>query len=572
MVILITGSGLFLILVTSCFYLAYYRRIFPGISVADYPIGNQNQQQAKTTLDNLVRLLPREIILIGSGQQWTINLSEIGLAYDTNQTIIKAYQIGRNGNPIQKFKTITKVWFDGINLDYHYRVDQAILENTIDNIADQIFIPTINPQLTVVEKSISVNPGQDGQELNKRGLLAILSSRFATHDFKPVTLPINLNSSIASQIAIDRTLERAEKMVNKKLFLRFEDQEWEIEKEDLVSMIAFDDGFNQEKIRENIDFLSKAIDRPPQNAVFQFKGERVTEFKPALAGQELDRETTAKKITSALGKLESEESLKKKTLDLPVFLLEPEITNDQVNHLGIKKLLGQGVSFYRGSIASRVHNLTLASSSLNGILIKPGEVFSFNQTLGEVSPATGYQSAFVIKEGKTVLDDGGGVCQVSTTFFRAALNTGLPILERHPHSYRVSYYEQGGFGPGLDATVWIPSVDLKIKNDTPGYILIQSFINPQEQSLTFEFYGTGDDRQAFISKPKIWSTSPPPPDIFQDDPTLPAGTVKQIERAVSGAKVSVDYKVTRNGETLQERTFFSNYQPWQAVYLQGTGT
>jgi len=168
------------------------------------------------------------------------------------------------------------------------------------------------------------------------------------------------------------------------------------------------------------------------------------------------------------------------------------------------------------------------------------------------------------------LGDGGGVCQVSTTLFRAALNAGLPIVERKAHSYRVHYYEED-LGPGFDATVFLPSADLKFVNDTANHILIQTKVDPKTFSMKYEIYGTNDGRVATVSAAKIYSQSAPLPTIYQDDPTLPSGTKKQVDWSAWGAKVSFDYKVTRGGEILQDRTFFSTYQPWAAVYLVGTG-
>ena len=231
-------------------------------------------------------------------------------------------------------------------------------------------------------------------------------------------------------------------------------------------------------------------------------------------------------------------------------------------------MVGKGISYFRGSIPSRIHNIQLASLKMNGILIPPGETFSFNKTLGDVSQSTGYQEAYIIKEGRTILGDGGGVCQVSTTLFRAVLNAGLPILERHAHAYRVSYYEQNS-DVGLDATVFDPTADLKIKNDTLAHLLIQTQFDPKNSRLTFELYGTSDGRKITLSKSRIWDQTPPPPDLYQDDPTLPPGKVKQIDWKAWGAKVAFDYKVERNGEILQNRTFYSNYRPWQAIYLRG---
>ena len=203
-------------------------------------------------------------------------------------------------------------------------------------------------------------------------------------------------------------------------------------------------------------------------------------------------------------------------------------------------------------------------------MVKPGETFSFNQTLGDVSSETGYKQAYVIKNGRTELGDGGGVCQVSTTLFRAALDAGLPITERRAHSYRVSYYEQGS-PPGIDATVYEPSPDLKFTNDTPGHILIQSFADSKALTLAFEIYGTSDGRVSTISKPVVSGVTPPPEDLYIDDPTLPAGTVKQIDWKAWGAKVVFDYTVEKNGVTTIDETYVSSYKPWQAIFLRGTG-
>ncbi len=201
------------------------------------------------------------------------------------------------------------------------------------------------------------------------------------------------------------------------------------------------------------------------------------------------------------------------------------------------------------------------------MLIPPGEVFSFTNTVGDITAATGFKQAYVIKSGRTVLDDGGGICQVSTTLFRAALNAGLPIVSRTAHAYRVGYYEQG-YAPGIDATIYYPSVDFQFKNDTPKYLLIQTRVIGT--SLTIDLYGTSDGRTTSMTKPVITSQTPPPPEIRQDDPTLPKGTVKQVDFAAWGANVSFSRKVVRQGEVLQNEVFRSNYRPWQAVFLVGT--
>jgi len=257
-------------------------------------------------------------------------------------------------------------------------------------------------------------------------------------------------------------------------------------------------------------------------------------------------------------------------LEMPVQTSSPSVTTQEVNQLGINELIGRGTSIFRGSIASRIFNVGHASGKLNGVLIPPDSVFSFDDAVGDVSQLTGYKQAYIIQSGKTILGDGGGLCQVSTTLFRAALNAGLPIVERRAHAYRVGYYEQDS-GPGLDATVYVPTTDFKFKNDTPNTILIQTIFDPKAMTLAFELYGTKDGRVATITKPIITKQIAPPEDKYIDDPTLPTGKVNQVEHKAWGATVKFDYTVTRNGEQIYQKTFTSVYQPWGAVFMKGVG-
>jgi len=326
---------------------------------------------------------------------------------------------------------------------------------------------------------------------------------------------------------------------------------------------------NNELLDETLDSLATAIDYPAEDALFQFANGKVTLFRLAKSGRTLDKQLAKKTVYSYINSLTPDASIYEFTINLSVSEIPPKIKTEDSNNYGIKELLASGKSRFRGSIPGRVHNIELAASKLNGRLIPPGEIFSFNDAVGDISVATGFQSAYIIKDGKTILGDGGGVCQVSTTLFRAALNAGLPIVERQAHAYRVSYYEQDS-PPGLDATVFAPSVDLKFKNDTANYILIQSKTDLTDYSLVFDFYGTRDSRKVTITKPVILSQSPPPPDIYQDDPTLPVGTVKQVDWSAWGTKTSFDYQVEKDGNIITKATFFSNFRPWQAVFLRGT--
>jgi len=327
--------------------------------------------------------------------------------------------------------------------------------------------------------------------------------------------------------------------------------------------------WNKDYVHSAIKTLAEKINIPAQDPLFHFSGGKVLAFQPSKDGRAVNEQKLFSLVENSMASISGgyEKTL---TIPIPVEVTRPTSQMTDVNDFGIKELIGRGYSQFTGSIPGRIHNVALAAAKLNGILIKPGETFSFNQTIGDISAATGYQSAYIIKNGRTVMGDGGGVCQVSTTLFRAALNAGLPITERHEHSYRVHYYEEGGFKAGLDATVFDPTDDLKIKNDTPAHILIQTTTDTDNLTLTFELYGTSDGRKSEIFNHNVWGITPPPPDLFQDDPTLPKGVIKQVDFAAWGAKASFRYKVIRDGETIIDQTFNSNFRPWQAVFLRGT--
>lgn len=567
----------FLFLILISYHLAYWQKIYPGIAINGLAVGNKTIAEATAKIDHQIASLElKPLVLSHQDQEWLIDLNQLNLVYDNNLTAKKAYSIGRSGHLTRDLNTKIHLWFQGADLSLEYQFDQSLLETEIGLIAAEVFVPAIEPAIQVFEATpagassrVVIETGKEGQELNVRKTIGAIKNQLARASFSSLQLPIITLSPTLTDEQLKKTKHRAEKLLSKKITLSWQKERWELNEQEMIGFLSFTDQFADEEIASYTATLAKNIDRSPQNAAFQFEGNRVTQFAPAKEGQALNQDQTNQLISEALEKTEAEGE-SQLTVDLPVKTTPPEITVEKINNLGIKKLLGRGVSYFRGSIASRINNIQLASSRLNGLLIPPGETFSFNQALGEVSRETGFQEAYIIKEGRTILGDGGGVCQVSTTFFRAALDAGLPIIERRAHAYRVAYYEQG-FSPGLDATVWEPHPDLKVKNDTPAHILIQAYANPGARSLIFELYGTSDGRVATIGKSRIWDQIPPPPDLYQDDPTLPAGVIKQIDWKAWGAKVAFDWKVVRGNEALQERTFYSNYRPWQAVFLRGTG-
>lgn len=452
------------------------------------------------------------------------------------------------------------------------------LDKQLNNIAAAVDKPAQNAQLIFSEAPtesstsahIQIIEGVNGLVLDKDQIQKTVTDFLISGKYKS-ELPLKVVPPVITTDRVSQAKKALEEIGQNPVKLVFGSNNWTIDAKQLLALLdlTHEQDLLLDKNQTALFFKNIAfeIDQPVQEGLFEFNPttKRVIAFKPSRQGQKLDIEKTYQLLSDALAS--QGEALERNTITLPVETIKPKIATSDVNSLGIKELLGQGVSNFAGSIPNRIYNVSLTASKINGVLIPPGQIFSFNQTVGDISAATGFKQAYVIKEGRTVLDDGGGVCQDSTTLFRAVLNAGLPVVRRTAHAYRVGYYEQG-FPPGLDATVFYPSVDFQFKNDTEHHILIQAYT--AGNTLYIDLYGTSDGREVTLTKPVILSQTPPPPDLRQDDPNLPKGTVKQVDWAAWGATVTFKRTVIRDGQTLLNETWRSNFKPWQAVYLVGT--
>lgn len=565
------GAGLLIAPLLTLFLgynLYYYGLIFPNTSIAGVNVSSLPPDKASLLLSENIEV-PQKIILVAGGEPWVIETKEINLIYDYSSSVRAAYERTRTGNILYDFaKRITSP-FVKTNLGLRMSLDERELASALSVIAGEIVVEPVYPSVQMLGKQISVEKGRVGVDLDARALRAKIGQALSFASAEPITIPLKEIDPTLNEEAAQVFAQRAEKLKEKVLTLKFEFQTFTYKGGQLFGLLDPKRQYSQEAIEKILFEIAKSVNREPQDSVFVFEQGRVKEFSPAIDGIVLNSESLTEKIKESLTILEtSADTLV--SLDVPVERKAPKIQTEDVNNLGIKELIGRGSSRFPGSIANRIYNISLASSRFKGVLVAPGEIFSFNEVLGDVSLFTGYKQAYIIKDGKTILGDGGGVCQVSTTLFRAALNAGLPIIERRAHSYRVGYYELDS-PPGLDATVYAPTTDLKFKNDTLGHILIQPVVDTKRATLAFEIYGTSDARMAKTSKPVVTNVVAPPEDLYQDDPTLPAGTIKQADFKAWGAKVTFNYTVERGGETIYQRTFVSNFRPWQAVYLRGTG-
>jgi vancomycin resistance protein YoaR len=274
-----------------------------------------------------------------------------------------------------------------------------------------------------------------------------------------------------------------------------------------------------------MDEIETAVNQAPEDAKLLIVENKATEFHPGQNGQGVD--------VLALANLLRTNS---ETIDLPVIVSKPQKDLAQTNDLGINELVASGESDFKGSPRNRLHNIKVGADKFNGLVIAEGEEFSFNNYLGEVDGEHGFLPELVIKASGVTPEFGGGLCQVSSTTFRAAMNAGLPITARRNHSFAVQYYAP----QGTDATIYPGSQDLKFVNNLASPILIRTRI--EGTKLYFDFYGTKDDRQVAFEGP------------FQYD-----------KKANGSMKATWTRHVTQSGETVTQ-VFESKYLPPALFY------
>ncbi|WP_019009187.1 VanW family protein [Deinococcus aquatilis] len=230
---------------------------------------------------------------------------------------------------------------------------------------------------------------------------------------------------------------------------------------------------------------------------------------------------------------------------------------------GVLWHVSSGGSSYGGSPDFRVKNVLVGASKLDNFFIAPDHEFNFNEEIGTIDASTGFVKGFVISGGTLTKEDGGGICQVSTTIFRALYQAGLPITERHEHSHRVSYYDPVGY----EATVYAPSKNLRMKNDTGKHLFIQAAWDTKAQTLRFDVFGANTGRSVSISKPVISDFKPPAAPSYSPDDRVAIGGRRLLDTPMQGMTSLITRTIKTSGGTLLSKdTLKSVYKPWGAVY------
>lgn len=564
----------------------YQGRIYPGIKIGSLDLSGKTAGEAQELINEKTSaIINSGLVFDYSGKSATIeaavssfdaDLSYPSLTFDVDGTVSQALAYSKNDNYFNyvafKFKPESKKIIKPI-----YSLDESRLKPLLSDAFPELNIAPTNSSFSISKKTGELVAGQEllGKEIN----YDLAFSELKTNLDSLINLPINLktHSKYPEVKASDLSpLEgEAKKIISSDgLTLNYKDPNqdtatttWKIKPEKLVNWLSvIKEGKNlklsldQTKITDYLSLnASPTIDLEAVRPRFEIKDGKVVSWQTGAKGRQLDIASSTAKISEAFLAGQKE-----------INLIVKEIVSETLasgETLNIKEIIGTGHSNFKGSSANRIKNIKTGASAVSGMLIAPGEEFSLVSVLGDVDAENGYYQELVIKGDKTIKEYGGGLCQIGTTVFRAAIETGLPITARRNHSYRVSYYEPAG----MDAAVYIPEPDVRFINDTANYILIQSRISGND--IYFDFWGTEDGREVTITEPVIYNIVKPKPTKYIETTELEPGKEKCTESAHNGADAYFDYKVVypENSTTtpVHERRFSSHYVPWQKVCLIG---
>jgi vancomycin resistance protein YoaR len=520
-----------------------------GLRVAGIKIGGLNSQAVEEKIKTInEEFIKKDFSLTYKDYNLETSPEKLGIKIDVLKTTKTAYDYGRTGENF-----LINSWFElksflGFSLNPVWQIDQERLENFLQKNLGSDYQPAQNATLVYDEKKqdFIISPAKEGITVDenklKKDLEKIIDNSREKNTVRLVLIqdkPEVIESE--TQPAKEKT-EEILKLAPRPITIPENDEETkkidELDKEKILNLITFIPipepqnpnnkilgvSIDEQKTKDYLVSLAPLVNQEPIDAKLSVKDGKVVIFALSQDGFLLNIEENVPILSEII--------LENKQINFKITKTEPKITTDSIDNLGITALLGKGVSNFSGSPVNRVHNIKIGMAKFSGTLIKPGEEFSFNDILGDVGPEQGYEPELVIKKDKTVPEYGGGLCQVSTTVFRTAINSGLKITERFAHAFPVKYYNPQGF----DATIYPPSTDLKFINNTPNYLLLQGKISGSE--LTFELYGTEDYRKVVIDGPHQYD--------LKDDGSMKATLTQEV--------------YDKDGNLMFKKTFYSNYK------------
>jgi vancomycin resistance protein YoaR len=573
--VLIGGPLLFILvlgLISGGYQVLFAGRIFPGITMAGVDLTSMTPEQATSALSqHLTYPTSGRVVFRHGDRVWVATPAELGMVLDTGTSIQRAYDVGRRGDPLNNLARQLNAWQGGLDLKPIIMFDERVAHGYLQNIAAQIDQPILETELHLNGTEVVYTQGQIGRLLNVDATLANLLTQLASFRDGEVQLVVEEQSPMMLEASAQADTLR--QILSAPLTLSVGDAHpgdpgpWSIDPATLAGMLSlvpvqtelgwkYTVSVDAQVLDQFLEPFAPLLNLDPVNARFTFDDNSGTNTRqlllqtPAQTGRKLDIAATIEAIQTGL-----QEGRHNITLTINTAL--PEVGDDATaESLGITTLVSSDTSYFRGSSAARLQNIQAAAARFHGLLIPPNTTFSMGTAMGDISLENGYAEALIIYNGQSITGVGGGVCQVSTTLFRTAYRGGYPIVERHEHAYRVYYYEQTRTGTdpdlaGLDATVYFPLVDLKFTNDRPYWLLMETYFNPHNYTLTWKFYSGDDGRTVDVQNLGLHNITPSPEPVFEENPALKAGEISQADWWVTdGADITVTRTIYRDGKQL----------------------
>lgn len=574
---------------------AYAEKVYPGVSVLGMPMAGMSRAEAEISLNQRFSQTYRQSLSLRYGDRvWPVTRDEIGLRFDVARTLAAAMVPGRTGNLMDSLTEQIRLRQQGLVIQPVLDLDQVQRVGYLNRLAKEIDRPPLNASVRVEGTTVSPAPSQKGLRLNIELTSQRLAQALITADSRPVDLPVDELEPAIGDNDVKEAVAGAQAILSAPVILAFEDhtaaleagkvvtsvvtRTWVVDQVRLGGMLGFRqkagaDGHtklvatvSEELGATFVKDLAREVDQPMRNARLEMDA-KTGALTPTVQSQE----GRTVNVTDTVGLIMTAATGSAKRVVLPVQIERPKVAMEDIPKMGLVERVSTGTSIYLPSTGDRAFNVKLAAQRLNGIVIAPNEVFSFNAALGEISAATGYLESYSIIGDYTVRDTGGGVCQVATTLFRAAFFGGYTIEDRSAHAYVIDRYQLEGVQLGLDATVYNPGTDFKFRNDGPSYLLIQTVIDEARGALAFNLYGTRPDWTVTVSgtqQENEVAHGPRLPDTL--DNTLAVGTRIQTQPAKNGVTATVTRQVKRGGQVLRTYVFKWTYRPVQEQWIVGT--
>lgn len=589
-------TAVILIAVLAVILLADYQnqhqnRIFTGIFVENLDLSQMDRATAEEVVANALAYTQAQTITLqdpASGRQWQFSPADLGLSVDVPGTVDAAYKAGRTGSLVQRGRDLFNSWYYGRTVAPVFILDEGQLNQTLAAVAAEINQPAVNAAVEINGDTAVYTPAQPGRLLDLTTTQSQLLPALTHLQTAQIELPVTQTNPVIYDDAPGA--ERIQRIIDGGP-LTFYLQE-PLDSEDLmpvqlppeqlrqwlrVEVTEQADGtltnhifLDENAARQWLSHYADQIYREPVNARFYFDDntQELVLVSPHINGRELDIEAT-------LEQLKTQVESPNRTIPFVVKEIIPTVNaNATAEELGIIELVSEGTTWFFGSSDARKRNISRSAANFYGIVVAPGEEFSYNKYLGTISEDDGYEEGLIIVGGQTIKGIGGGVCQVSTTLFQTVFWAGFPVTERWEHGYMLGYYNDGE-GPGMDATVFSPLVDFKFINNTPYHLLIENYYNEEEESITFKFYSTSMGRRVEKEGPvfeNIVEAPGPEEDVWTYDEAMAPGTVRQIDWATEGARVTVGRTVyNADDQVILQEDFVSNYIPWPNGFMYGPG-